>query len=548
MPKILIKEFDKTDAGTPDSYENYSVLITGYRSKAYSEDDEIQPDFNGVYEFRSADDFAKIIGSVDPMQTIKYDEENNKTRVEYHYGNKMAYELLKLGYPVIYKAIDSIFEMCDEDFWEIFKDKASYDFRFISHGLLASTPATDVEQAEAKAKQSMAALTDEYELITSTINKLEEIRAEAKAAYEAQEGDKELEVLDFCEQTYVDLDKSNFPGLIKDAVKGTYYESFSEADVSVASRKSVLEDELADLTAELAEIKANLENNYFSTTKINKVNGYIANLASYSENAPTGRGDCVALLELDENTYKDMSSKAAIAKIIESIGVLSTEAAITVNNGKYCALTVPSVDYESIGRFPAAFHYLACFKNALDLGFNEWYAAAGYTRGVASKAIKSTTVKLGEIAINALEPRVSGDDAPVFACNVIANFRGSYYLWGNRTVHPLDTKGLVASHFLNIRQLCTTIKKQLYIACRRFTFDPNSDTLWFNFVGAIRPTLDAMKADQGIRDYKIIKEAAKEKATLKAKIRIIPIEAVEDFDIDVYLEDEFGETSINTVE
>jgi hypothetical protein len=53
-----------------------------------------------------------------------------------------------------------------------------------------------------------------------------------------------------------------------------------------------------------------------------------------------------------------------------------------------------------------------------------------------------------------------------------------------------------------------------------------------------------MKADQGIRDYKIVKETTDKKATLKAKIRIIPIEAVEDFDLTVYHEDSFGDISV----
>jgi hypothetical protein len=59
-----------------------------------------------------------------------------------------------------------------------------------------------------------------------------------------------------------------------------------------------------------------------------------------------------------------------------------------------------------------------------------------------------------------------------------------------------------------------------------------------------------MKADQGIRDYKILKvvEANPKRATLKAKIRIIPIEAVEDFDIEVSLEDSFGETAVSAAE
>ena len=55
-----------------------------------------------------------------------------------------------------------------------------------------------------------------------------------------------------------------------------------------------------------------------------------------------------------------------------------------------------------------------------------------------------------------------------------------------------------------------------------------------------------MKADQGIRDYKILKEATNQKATLKAKIRIIPIEAVEDFYLTVSLEDSFGTTAAVT--
>ena len=46
-----------------------------------------------------------------------------------------------------------------------------------------------------------------------------------------------------------------------------------------------------------------------------------------------------------------------------------------------------------------------------------------------------------------------------------------------------------------------------------------------------------MKADQGISGYRISKVATNKKALLVAKIRIVPIEAVEDFDISVYLED-----------
>ena len=40
----------------------------------------------------------------------------------------------------------------------------------------------------------------------------------------------------------------------------------------------------------------------------------------------------------------------------------------------------------------------------------------------------------------------------------------------------------------------------------------------------------------------------KQKAVLKAKIRIVPIEAVEDFDISLYLEDSLGDVKTEVEE
>ena len=312
----------------------------------------------------------------------------------------------------------------------------------------------------------------------------------------------------------------------------------------------------------------------FLSSSFNNANEAIANLAMYKAavgnedeaDAASGRGDCIALIEVDESKYTStqgtVEGEVSVRPEKRIINAVNEMTGINADNGKFCAITVPSVFYNmdkdprfnNNVKFPAAFHYLACFKYSLGIGFAEWYAAAGYTRGVSSYIIDRTSVRLGETAINALEPRYTktGEGQPVKACNVIANFRGSYYLWGNRTAHPVGSfeggNDLVASHFLNIRHLCTTIKKQLYVACRKFTFDPNSDTLWVNFCNAIRPTLEAMKADQGVRDYKIMKVYTDKKATLKAKIRIIPIEAVEDFVLEVSLEDSFGETTATVTE
>jgi hypothetical protein len=62
----------------------------------------------------------------------------------------------------------------------------------------------------------------------------------------------------------------------------------------------------------------------------------------------------------------------------------------------------------------------------------------------------------------------------------------------------------------------------------------------------VEPLLDRMQNDQGINGYELTKYTPKnaEKGKLYIRLRISPIEAVEDFDITIMLEDsnvELGE-------
>ena len=256
-----------------------------------------------------------------------------------------------------------------------------------------------------------------------------------------------------------------------------------------------------------------------------------------------GRGDVIVLADIDE-TATDIVNASTKEELLLAFG--KEAAKFGGNGGKFTAVFAPRVAYDfgypeddvysNDQLFPASFHYLACAAYAQER-YAEWYAVAGYTRGICRKPIKYLTKTFGDVDVNTLCPRVANDYAKVAAVNLIITERGNYYLWGNRTAEPLTNKGLIFSHFLNIRQLCCTLKQVLYEATRKFTFEPNSDLLWINFVNAIKPTLEAMKADQGISGYKISRVATDKKALLVAKVRIVPIEAVEDFDISIYLED-----------
>ena len=64
----------------------------------------------------------------------------------------------------------------------------------------------------------------------------------------------------------------------------------------------------------------------------------------------------------------------------------------------------------------------------------------------------------------------------------------------------------------------------------------------------IRPTLEKMKADQGITDYKFVRIQSNQRATMAARIRIVAVEAVEDFSISLYLEDSISGNTVKVEE
>ena len=516
MPKIVIREIDNTTAGG-GTYANFSVVVPGFVKAAVAATattPAFQPnlnvfDDNGVYECTNREDFEKNIGLTNSVNNKVADlkaptraegwetpkaltEDNFKELVktgtlytivnnttgsignradeeyiytyaekdksyafkaseededsddftkfvvlsdeghdeifEEHYGNQIAYELLGLGYTVLYKKMESTDYLARKDFWTPLKDKTLYDFRYIISGLIRGNSAVHSNMVE------IAEFTPE---------------------------------------------KADFD------------------DIGVTTH---------------------------------------------------GRGDCIALLDIDENVYSGKNQEEAIRSILSATDALP--------KSKYAAVFAPTVKYakgglgsteilESFGNnqwFPASFHYLACAARSSER-FAEWYANAGYTRGISKYTVEAVGCKFGEAAVNMFQKRVSDpDNDVVMAINPIINLRGTYYLWGNRTAETLGAAGtddgdLKASHFLNIRQLCCSIKKKVYVTCRQATFDPNSDLLWVKFCNSIKPLLDKMKADQGIADYKISKVKTKRKAFLSVIIRIVPIEAVEDFDISIHLED-----------
>lgn len=208
------------------------------------------------------------------------------------------------------------------------------------------------------------------------------------------------------------------------------------------------------------------------------------------------------------------------------------------------AVPISKKSEEIAQEIPAAFGYLFAYANSIKNN-PEWYAIAGFQRGVIPE-LETVMYELSAAEMDALQCRAEELDgsAPIedntgIAINPIAYVRpAGYIIYGNRTLkdntYPIKT---TATSFLNVRNLASAIKKQLYNAARTYTFEPNNELLWIKFQSYVTPLLDQMQAGNGILGYKFTKLVTPAKARLKCRLTIIPVEAVEDFDIEVALTD-----------
>lgn len=256
----------------------------------------------------------------------------------------------------------------------------------------------------------------------------------------------------------------------------------------------------------------------------------------------SSRGDCVALID-HPITFTEASEVKALFSPSDS-------SAATVSNGEYGAAFTPwckfnltvdlgGIDPEYITdtgsgywTLPPSFSYLMSYHNMLKNGNANWLASAGASRGEIPNLLEPLAA-FGEKACDELQSREEGKVA-VNPITFVTPY--GYRVYGNRTLKQ-NIDGLKATSFLNIRNLISDIKKTCFQACRVMAFEQNTDVLWYNLKSKITPLLDRMATNEGIRAYKVSRVNTNEKAKVVGKVRIIPIEAVEDFEITIELVD-----------
>ena len=272
------------------------------------------------------------------------------------------------------------------------------------------------------------------------------------------------------------------------------------------------------------------------------------------------RGDAVALID----HTADINTVDAVREYMESIANSVGQTSIIVEfptksaeeNLNMCrsfgAGFTPwfTAKFEDVNEeFPASFGYLLAFARSVASNNPIWMATAGSFRGVIPELtdvnVKYTNADCEKLGARAATGEVDLDkpgDNVGLAINPIAFRRPfGYLIWGDRTMRENDGS-LKATSQLHSRVLCSELNKAMYTAANKFTFEQNNDILWINFKAEVNPLLEQMKSGEGIGDYKWTKLATNKRARISAKVAITPIDAVEDFDLAIYMENSIDVT------
>lgn len=121
-------------------------------------------------------------------------------------------------------------------------------------------------------------------------------------------------------------------------------------------------------------------------------------------------------------------------------------------------------------------------------------------------------------------------------------------IYGTRTLaEKSKVYGVKATGVLNIRNMVSDIKKQMYQTARRYMFSANNDALWINFRNGVVGLLNEMRSGYGIKSYTLSKDTERStKSSLYVLCSIVPVYPVEKFDITIEITDEEIEVNETT--
>ena len=160
-----------------------------------------------------------------------------------------------------------------------------------------------------------------------------------------------------------------------------------------------------------------------------------------------------------------------------------------------------------------------------------WFAPAGFTRGGLSEGAAG-------IPVLDVSRRLTADHRDLLYdanINPIAKFPAEgIVVFGQKTLQQTAS----ALDRINVRRLMIFLKREISFIASRLLFGPNTSATWDRFKGQATPVLDAVQAQFGIEEFRLILDEStttpdlQDRNIVYAKLLVKPTKAVEFFAID----------------
>lgn len=251
-------------------------------------------------------------------------------------------------------------------------------------------------------------------------------------------------------------------------------------------------------------------------------------IASGAVNLATTRKDCFAVIDFPKGTVKTEVTKWFTQDEFDT----SFAAAFA----PWCYIKLPSGNYDWMA---PSYMFLYTLGLSVKAGNPVYTAPAGVLKASMPQVIKPEY----EIGGDLLDYWQGSNPQSINPLMKLRNY--GYVIYGQRTLYNIqnkDQKTASALQQINVRLAINEIRRILFDAAIRLTFQANNQKTWNEFKSIVNPKLDAMVSNGGITDYLVqmdettTTEEDIQNNTIRARVKVSITKAVENFEIDFYVE------------
>lgn len=238
------------------------------------------------------------------------------------------------------------------------------------------------------------------------------------------------------------------------------------------------------------------------------------------------RKDCFAILDIPYGTQKSQVNKY----------FTDCDTSFAASFAPWCYTKLPSGNERWMA---PSYLFLYTLGRSIQDGNPVYSAPAGVLKASMPQVIKPEY----EIGGDTLDLWQSANPQAINPLMKLRNY--GYVIYGQKTLYNIQNNNSAkgsALQEINVRIAMNEIRRILFNAAIKLTFQANNQRTWNEFKALVEPKLQSMVSNGGITDFQVKMDSTTttqedlQNNTIRARVSVSVTKAVENFEIDFYIE------------